>query len=134
MDLLVGDTRQKFQEEVSDSFQRILEEKGLTLLHGFVRNIHIPLEVRTPIQEKFVADELKLTRDQELLTARTEALLREAEKTVELETERVTAETTKMVAQAIAEGKSWLRRPRRRRSRRSLRSHARPPNWMRKPV
>jgi regulator of protease activity HflC (stomatin/prohibitin superfamily) len=104
VDLLVGDTRQKFQEEVSNTFQKILEEKGLTLLHGFVRNIHIPLEVRTPIQEKFVADELKLTRDQELLTARTEALLREAEETVELETERVSAETTKMVAQAIAEG------------------------------
>ncbi len=104
VDLLVGNTRQVFQEEVSDAFEKILEDKGLTLLHGFVRNIHIPLEVRTPIQEKFVADELKLTRDQELLTARTEATLREAEKTVDLEKERVGAETTKMVAQAVAEG------------------------------
>ena len=104
VDLLVGDTRQVFQEEVSDAFEKILEDKGLTLLHGFVRNIHIPLEVRTPIQEKFVADELKLTRDQELLTARTEATLREAEKMVDLEKERVDAETTKMVAQAVAEG------------------------------
>lgn len=104
VDLLVGDTRQVFQDEVSSAFHKILEDKGLTLLHGFVRNIHIPLEVRTPIQDKFVADELKLTRDQELLTARTEANLREAEKTVELEKERVDAETKKMVAQAIAEG------------------------------
>ena len=104
VDLLVGDTRQVFQEDVSDAFEKILEDKGLTLLHGFVRNIHIPLEVRTPIQEKFVADELKLTRDQELLTARTEATLREAEKMVDLEKERVDAETTKMVAQAVAEG------------------------------
>ena len=46
VDLLVGDTRQVFQEEVSDAFEKILEDKGLTLLHGFVRNIHIPLEVR----------------------------------------------------------------------------------------
>jgi regulator of protease activity HflC (stomatin/prohibitin superfamily) len=104
VDLLVGDTRQVFQEEVSTAFETILKDKGLTLLHGFVRNIHIPLEVRTPIQEKFVADELKLTRDQELLTARTEATLREAEKMVDLEKERVDAETTKMVAQAVAEG------------------------------
>ncbi len=104
VDLLVGDTRQKFQEEVSDSFHKILQEKGLTLLHGFVRNIHIPQEVRKPIQEKFIADELKLTREQELLTARTEATLREAEKKVDLEKERVDAETMKMVAQAIAEG------------------------------
>jgi len=104
VDLLVGDTRRRFQEEVSDAFEKILEEKGLTLLHGFVRNIHIPLDVREPIQQKFVADELKLTRDQELLTAGTEATLREAEKKVDLETERVKAETKKLVAQAEAEG------------------------------
>ena len=104
VDLLVGETRRLFQDEVSDAFERILEDKGLTLLHGFVRNIHIPQEVRKPIQEKFVADELKLTRDQELLTATTEAALREAEKKVELETERVKAETKKLVAQAEAEG------------------------------
>lgn len=89
---------------MSDSFHKILEDKGLTLLHGFVRNIHIPQEVRKPIQEKFVADELKLTRDQEQLTSRTESTLREAEKKVELETERISAETEKLVAEASAEG------------------------------
>lgn len=104
VDLLVGDTRRKFQDDVSDSFHTIMEGKDLTLLHGFVRNIHIPQEVRKPIQESFVADELKLTRDQEQLTARTEASLREAEKKVDLETERITAETMKLVAEAIAEG------------------------------
>ena len=104
VDLLVGDTRQKFQETVSASFHRILEDKGLTLLHGFVRNIHIPQDIRKPIQEKFVADELKLTRDQEQLTARTEAELREAERMVELETDRIGAETAKLVAEAVADG------------------------------
>lgn len=104
VDLLVGDTRRKFQEDVSKEFKDILLDKGLTLLHGFVRNIHIPLDVRKPIQEKFVADELKLTRDQELLTAGTEATFREAEKKVELEEERIKAETKKLVAEAAAEG------------------------------
>lgn len=104
VDLLVGDSRRKFQDDVSDSFHKILEDKGLTLLHGFVRNIHIPQDVRQPIQEKFIADELKLTRDQDLLTARTEAILREAEQKVSLEKERINAETTKLVAQANAEG------------------------------
>ena len=89
---------------MSDAFEKILQDKGLTLLHGFVRNIHIPLDVRKPIQEKFIADELKLTRDQELLTAGTEAELREAEKMVELEEERIKAETKKLVAQTAAEG------------------------------
>ncbi len=104
VDLLVGETRRKFQDDVSDSFHKILQEKELTLLHGFVRNIHIPQEVRKPIQESFLADELTLTRDQEQLTAHTEGLLREAEKKVELEEERIKAETMKLVAQAVAEG------------------------------
>ncbi|MFM8726752.1 MAG: hypothetical protein ACKON9_16695 [Planctomycetaceae bacterium] len=69
-----------------------------------MRNIHIPQNIRKPIQEKFVADELKLTRDQEQLTARTEAELREAERKVELETDRIGAETTKLVAEAVADG------------------------------
>jgi regulator of protease activity HflC (stomatin/prohibitin superfamily) len=104
VDLLVGETRRKFQEDVTDSFHKIMEGKDLTLLHGFVRNIHIPQEVRKPIQESFLADELKLTRDQEQLTARTEANLKEAEKKVDLESERIKAETMKLVAEAIAEG------------------------------
>ncbi|MFN8705903.1 MAG: SPFH domain-containing protein, partial [Planctomyces sp.] len=104
VDLLVGETRQKFQEDVSQAFHRVLEDKGLTLLHGFVRNIHIPQVVRKPIQDKFLADELKLTREQELLTARTESVLREAEKKVDLERERIVVETQRKVAQEIAEG------------------------------
>jgi len=102
--LLVGETRRKFQDEASDSFEKILKDKELTLLHGFVRNIHIPQEVRKPIQQSFLSDELKLTRDQEQLTAHTEGMLREAEKTVELETESIKAETIKLVAEAVAEG------------------------------
>ena len=102
--LLVGETRRMFQDDASDSFEKILKDKDLTLLHGFVRNIHIPQEVRKPIQESFLSDELKLTRDQEQLTAHTEGMLREAEKTVELETESIKAETLKLVAEAVAEG------------------------------
>ncbi|MCA9062843.1 MAG: band 7 protein [Planctomycetaceae bacterium] len=104
VDLLEGETRLEYQDQVSEAFHKILEDKDLTLLHGFVRNIHIPIEVRKPIQEKFIADELKLTRDQELLTARTEANLREAESKVELESQRIRAETKKLVAKAQAEG------------------------------
>jgi len=102
--LLVGETRRIFQDDASNSFEKILKDKDLTLLHGFVRNIHIPQDVRKPIQESFLSDELKLTRDQEQLTAHTEGLLREAEKTVELETESIKVETIKLVAEAIAEG------------------------------
>lgn len=104
VDLLVGETRQEFQDETTTAFKSVLEEKDISLLYGLVRHIYIPREVRLPIQLSNIANELKLTRDQEQLTAKTEATLREEEQRVELESQRVELETTKLVAEAIAEG------------------------------
>src|SRR5208337_822084 len=82
VDLLVGDTRQKFQESVDTAFKKVLKEKNLTLLYGLVRHIYIAKDVREPIQKGYIADELTLTREQETTTAKTEASLREAEQKV----------------------------------------------------
>lgn len=105
VELLVGESRQKFQLDVSKLFQEALRDKDVTLLYGLVRYIYIPQEVRQPIQAAFLADELKLTRDQEQVTARMEAKLREAERRVLLETERIKVETDKKVAAALATGR-----------------------------
>ncbi len=104
VDLLVGETREQFQDQTTAQFEKKLRETGVVLQYGLVRHIYIPQEVRVPIQKKYVADELKLTRDQEQLTAKTEANLREAEKMVELEAERIKVETEKLVAEKKAEG------------------------------
>jgi regulator of protease activity HflC (stomatin/prohibitin superfamily) len=104
VDLLVGETREQFQDQTTAQFEKKLRETGVVLQYGLVRHIYIPQEVRVPIQKKYVADELKLTRDQEQLTARTEANLREAEKKVELEAERIKVETEKLVAEKQADG------------------------------
>jgi regulator of protease activity HflC (stomatin/prohibitin superfamily) len=104
VELLVGDTRQEFQEETSRVFKEVLEDKDVTLLYGLVRHIYIPLEVRIPIQESFIADEKKLTREQEQLTTRTEATLRQEKEKVNLEGERIIVETSKVLAKALAEG------------------------------
>ncbi len=104
IELLVGKEREAFQTGVSAEFQRVLEDKKITLLYGLVRHIYIPANVREPIQKGYVADELKLTRDEESRTARIEADLREAEKKVELESERVTVETERLRASVLAEG------------------------------
>ncbi len=104
VDLLVGDTRQKFQESVDTAFQKVLKEKNLTLLYGLVRHIYIPKEVREPIQKGYVADELTLTREQETTTAKTEAKLRGAEQKVLLEAAKITEETKKLVANVKATG------------------------------
>lgn len=102
--LLVGEDREKFQEQIVKEFQQVLAEKQVTLQYGLVRHIYIPREVREPIQMAFVADELKLTREQEQQTARTEALLREAEQSVDLEKERVEVDTDRQFQAQVADG------------------------------
>lgn len=102
--LLVGEDREEFQQTNLEEFQQILTEKEITLLYGLVRHIYIPKEVREPIQTAFIADELKLTREQEQETAKAEAEYREAEKKVELEAEKIRADTDKQAAEKLAEG------------------------------
>jgi hypothetical protein len=104
VELLVGESRTQFQQDTSAQFHEVLEEKGITVLNGLVRHIYIPQQVREPIQQSNIAKELKLTREQDQITAQTEALLREAEARVELATEEVLVETDKLVAAKLAEG------------------------------
>ena len=104
VELLVGESRQEFQTNTSERFKSVLDKKGITVLNGLVRHIYIPQEVRTPIQEKNVANELKLTREQDQITARTEGLLRKSEDEVKLATDTTEAETEKLVAARLAEG------------------------------
>jgi regulator of protease activity HflC (stomatin/prohibitin superfamily) len=102
--LLNGETRQGFQHEVSNAFTEVLKTKGISVLYGLVRNIYIPQEVRLPIQQGYIADELKLTRQQEQKTAKTEATLRRAEEDVKVQTETVKVKTEQLIAARIAEG------------------------------
>ena len=114
VELLVGDSRQKFQADVDAAFNKILKEKNISLLYGLVRHIYIPKEVREPIQKGYVADELALTRTQETTTAKMEARLREAEQRVLLEAARITEGTKKLVAETKAGGPKGSRNHRRR--------------------
>jgi hypothetical protein len=102
--LLVGKERQKFQTETQNAFKSVLEQKNINLLYGLIRHIYIPQEVRLPIQNAFVANELQLTRDQETETAKEEASYEEAVKIVALESKRVEENTARLVAAAIALG------------------------------
>lgn len=104
VELLIGDSRQKFQTDVDADFNRVLKEKKISLLYGLVRHIYIPKEVREPIQKGYVADELTLTRAQETTTAKMEARLREAEQMVRLEEARIVEITKKLVAETKATG------------------------------
>lgn len=129
VELLVGEDRSKFQLDTSKAFGIIMEGedangngeldegedlnengkldlgKNLTLLSSLVRHIYIPKGVREPIQFKYIADELTITRDQEQKTAVKEADLEEAKERVLLEGQRVENETDKLYEVALAEGR-----------------------------
>ena len=104
VELLVGESRQVFQKNTSERFKTVLDKKGITVLNGLVRHIYIPQAVRTPIQQGNIANELKLTREQDQITTKTEGLLRKAEAEVKLATDKTNAETEKLVAGRLAEG------------------------------
>ena len=104
VDLLVGDTREQFQNETSAELERVLTSKNLSLLFGLTRHIYVPKLVREPIQKAKIADELTKTRDQEQLTAKAQADLTESKAKVVFEEKRTQAETEKMVAEVGAEG------------------------------
>jgi hypothetical protein len=103
--LLVGKEREEFQRNTLKEFKIVLDTKRISLLYGLVRHIYIPADVRQPIQTAFIADELKITREQEQTTAKMEGELREAEKKVELESARVKADTEKLKNEKLAEGR-----------------------------
>lgn len=109
VDLLVGDTREQFQDETAEELKRVLTSKNLSLLFGLVRHIYVPKAVREPIQRAKIADELTKTREQEQLTAKAQAELTEAEARVVFEEKRTRAETEKMVAEVIATGEKKAR-------------------------
>ena len=104
VELLVGTDREEFQQSIVEQFHRVLNDKEITLLYGLVRHIYIPRDVRKPIQTAFIADELKLTREQEQITAKEEGTFRQAEKQVDLEKRRVEVDTSRLVAAKKAEG------------------------------
>jgi SPFH domain / Band 7 family len=104
VDLLVGDTREQFQDETSAELERVLSSKNLSLLFGLTRHIYVPKAVREPIQKAKIADELTKTRDQEQLTAQAQADLTESKAKVVFGEKRTRAETEKKVAEVGATG------------------------------
>src|SRR6185437_2811650 len=93
VDLLVGDGRESFQTNTAEELEEVLKQKNLTLLFGLTRHIYVPAEIREPIQKANIANELKLTRDQEQLTAKAQAELTRAKEEVASQEQLTQAET-----------------------------------------
>lgn len=105
VELLVGDSREDFQRQVSEDFRSILTARNLSMEVGLIRHIYIPAEVRGPIQKANIAGEVKLTRDVEIETARIEGQLEETKSSIEREEQTVISETEKLYQEQMALGR-----------------------------
>lgn len=104
MELIEGDTRERFQQAFTDLLQVQARGRHVDILIGLVRDINVPLEVREPIQKSKIAVEEQRMKEQQQLTQVVENELEEIKADVQKGVREVAAETEKMVAETRATG------------------------------
>ena len=97
-DFLQGDKREKFQTEFTNRLSEECERDHVVVRHAFIRNIIIRDEFLRPKREEQLAKEKAETQKELQITAVTDNEVVAAEQTIDLEVQKVEAETEQMVA------------------------------------
>lgn len=111
-ELIQGDTRSKFQDDLSQSLEKQIEARNIHVLLVLIRNISIKdnsgrdqtMGLLATIQRANIEVERDLTFKQQTLTATVQAELEQANKLVDVNRETVSAETKVKVADILAQG------------------------------
>jgi len=103
-DFIEGKTREEFQDAFTKQLELICSEKNITVLIGLVREINVPVEVRSPIQKGKIAVEEKLTKEEQKNTQTIANELEDLKADVRKGVQEVEAETDKVVAENLADG------------------------------
>ena len=74
-DFIIGEGREKFQADLTDSLKKALAEKNITIHNALIRHVNAPEPILQPIQKASVAVEQDLTNREKQNTAKKEALL-----------------------------------------------------------
>jgi regulator of protease activity HflC (stomatin/prohibitin superfamily) len=98
LQFIEGETREKFQNEVTTALQKIGKEKGIHILIALVRGFHPAQDIKETIQAGMIAEEEKNTLLIEQKTDQVAAQLEEAEKIVDIAVKDFNAETSALVA------------------------------------
>lgn len=105
-----GDSRERFQQDVTAKLKGALEKKGIRVLLALIRNIEVPQSVRKPIQEAKVAEEENLTIRVATETAKVQTELNAISGAVALEATKVRTETDKLVNSELSRGAAEVSR------------------------
>lgn len=102
-DFIVGEGREKFQSDLTDSLEQTLGAKDIKVYNALIRHVEVPDEIRAPIQQASIAVEQDLTNKERQNTARKEAELNTELSLIKQYGEKVQQETEKIKAEIAAD-------------------------------
>ncbi|MFA7159833.1 MAG: SPFH domain-containing protein [Kiritimatiellia bacterium] len=109
-DFIVGEGREKFQNDLTKSLASTLEERDIIIHEALIRHVSVPMEILDPIQQSSIAVEQDLTNKEMQNTARKQAelntelgLIEQKQGQVIQETEKIKAETKADQEKQVAE-------------------------------
>jgi len=102
-DFIVGEGREKFQNDLTENLARTLSEKKIIIHSALIRHVNVPMQILDPIQQASIAQEQDLTNKEKQNTARKMAELNTEMSLIEQRREQVAQETEKLKAEILAD-------------------------------
>jgi len=113
-DFIQGEKREEFQHVLTKNLHEVCAGKNIELMLALISTIEVysregqaaegEADLKTEIQDSFIAIERQLTNVKLQETAKKKALLEQARKTVDVTRETIQAQTRKRVAEIMADG------------------------------
>ena len=97
-DFIVGEGREKFQTELTESLAQTLAEKRIQIHNALIRHVNVPGQILDPIQQASLAQEQDLTNQEKQNTAKKQAELNTELSLIGQRREQVVQETEKIKA------------------------------------
>ena len=97
-DFIVGEGREKFQNELTDALATTLSEKRIRIHNALIRHVNVPGQILDPIQQASLAQEQNLTNQEKQNTAKKQAELNTELSLIGQRREQVAQETEKIKA------------------------------------
>lgn len=107
-ELIEGDTREAFQSNFTAQLTKVASEKKISVRLGLVRAIEVPIEIRQPIQQTRVAQEERITKQEQQLTQERTNELAELQSDVDKGVREVAADTERLIAELRATGEKQV--------------------------
>jgi hypothetical protein len=102
MNFIVGEGREKFQNDLRTSLEAILSAKNIVVHNTLIRHVSVPDQILDPIQKASIAVEMDLTNKEKQNTAKKQAELNTELSLIEQRERQVLEETQKLKEEIAA--------------------------------